>query len=71
VHRPGYLAHPKEEERTMAKTTVTKALSNYFNTGEGKRSASDFLKELRDLTPAEKLELAQGVVEITGDELSN
>ena len=55
----------------MAKTTVTKALSNYFNTGEGKRSASDFLKELRDLTPAEKLELAQGVVEITGDELSN
>jgi hypothetical protein len=53
----------------MAKITVTKALSNFFNQGEGKVPASDFLKELRALSPEEKLDLAQGVCAVTGDEL--
>jgi hypothetical protein len=51
----------------MAAKTVTQVLSNYFNAGEGKRSASEFLKELKALTPEEKLELAEGVCAITGD----
>lgn len=54
----------------MATITVTKALSNYFNVGEGKRPAQEFLKELRDLTVDEKRELAAGVCEITGDTLA-
>lgn len=54
----------------MATITVTKALSNYFNTGEGKRPAQAFLKELRDLSTDEKRELAEGVCAITGDTLS-
>jgi hypothetical protein len=55
-------------ERFM-KTTVTKALNSYFNEGAGKRSAGDFLKELKALTTEEKRELAEGVVAITGDTL--
>jgi hypothetical protein len=53
----------------MAETTVTKALNAYFNEGDGKRSAGDFLKELKALSPEEKRELAEGVCAITGDTL--
>lgn len=54
----------------MATVTITKALSNYFNVEPRKVPAQEWLKELRALTPAEKLNLAEGVVAITGDTLS-
>lgn len=55
----------------MAKVTVTKALSSYFNEGDGKRAPRDFLQELKALSVEEKRELAEGVVAITGDTLDN
>jgi hypothetical protein len=51
----------------MPAKTVTQVLSNYFNVGDGKRSASEFLKELKALSTEEKLELAEGVCAVTGD----
>lgn len=51
----------------MAEKTVIKTLSDFFNEGEGKRPLTDFAKEIRELSPEEKLELAQGVCAITGD----
>lgn len=54
----------------MAQTTVLKALAGYFNTGENKKSLAEFSAELKQLTAEEKLELAQGVVAITGDTLT-
>ena len=54
----------------MAKTTITKALTGYFNVEPRKVTAQEWLKELRALTPDEKQSLAEGVVAITGDELS-
>lgn len=53
----------------MAKTTVTKALTGFFNTGDGKRQASEWLKELKALTDAEKLALAEQICAVTGDTL--
>lgn len=53
----------------MATVTETKAITQYFNVDEGKRPVSEFLKELKALSPDEKHELALGVVEITGDKL--
>jgi hypothetical protein len=58
------------EEDTMATVSVTKALTDYFNQGEGKRPAAQWLLELRALTTAEKRELAEGIVALTGDELA-
>jgi hypothetical protein len=55
----------------MAQTTVTKALSGFFNVGEGKVPASQFLAELRALTTEEKRELAELVCEVTGDTLAS
>lgn len=54
----------------MAKITVTKALNNYFNVGDGKVAPTKFLNELKALSTEEKRELAEGVCAITGDELS-
>lgn len=54
----------------MATVTPIKALTNYFNVGDGKKQAKDWLAEVKELSPAEKLELAQGVCAITGDTLS-
>jgi hypothetical protein len=54
----------------MAKTTVTKALTSFFNTGEGKRDNKVWLGELRALSADEKLSLAREVCAVTGDELS-
>lgn len=53
-----------------ATVTITKALTNYFNVDGAKLKASDWLAELKKLTPAEKLELATLVVAETGDTLS-
>jgi len=53
----------------MAAKSITSILAGYFNTGEGKRSLSEFRDELKALTDAEKLELADGVCAITGDTL--
>lgn len=53
----------------MAKVTVTKALTLYFNVDEGKRPARVWLEELKALSDAEKHELAEGVVALTGDTL--
>lgn len=54
----------------MAEVTVTKALTGYFNTGEGKRPSRDWLAELKELTLAEKRDLALQVCAVTGDTLS-
>lgn len=54
----------------MATVTVTKALNSYFNSGDGKRTSQEFLKELRELSPEEKQELAEEVVKVTGDTLA-
>lgn len=56
----------------MATVTVVSALNNYFNKDEnGKliKRIADFNTELKALSPEEKLELAQGVVAVTGDTL--
>jgi hypothetical protein len=50
--------------------TPLKALANYFNEGDGKRTIREFNEELKRLTPADKLELVIGVLAITGDEIS-
>lgn len=51
----------------MAEKTVVAILTGYFNGGEGKRSITDWRNEVKALTPEEKLELAKGICEITGD----
>lgn len=53
------------------KVTVTKCLTGYFNTGDGKRESKDWLAELRALSADEKRALAEGVCAITGDELAD
>lgn len=53
----------------MAAKTVAQVLNAYFNVGDGKVSASDFLLELKKMSPEEKRELAEGVIAITGDTL--
>jgi hypothetical protein len=45
---------------------VTGLLNNYFNKGDGKRTAQQFLAELKELSPAEKNELALGVATVIG-----
>lgn len=54
----------------MATVTVTKALTNFFNQGEAKLPAQQWLAQLKQLTPAEKIELAELIVEETKDTLS-
>lgn len=53
----------------MAKISTTKALTGYFNAGDGKRAAKVWLEELKALTVEEKRELALGICALTGDEL--
>lgn len=53
----------------MAEVTIVKALTGYFNVTPNKLPASGWVAELRKLSDTEKLELAQGVCEITGDTL--
>lgn len=53
----------------MEKVTIVKALTGYFNVPPVKLPASGWVAELRKLSAEEKLELAQGVCAVTGDEL--
>jgi len=53
----------------MAQVTVIKALTNFFNVGEGKRDSKTWLGELKALTADEKKALADLVVAETGDVL--
>ena len=53
------------ERHAMEKTTL-KALTDYFNEGDGKRPLKDWSEEIKALSPAEKLELATGVCAVTG-----
>jgi len=54
----------------MAAKGIIAVLAGYFNQGEGKRPLTDFRNELKALSDAEKLELAEGVCAITGDTLT-
>lgn len=54
----------------MATVTVTKALTGWFNQGEGKRPAQVWLQELRAMSDDEKRKLAQEVCDHAGDTLS-
>lgn len=58
-------------EKTVAQVTMLKAIAGYFNQGEGKRPLREFQDELKALTDADKRELAEGVIAITGDTLTN
>lgn len=51
----------------MAAKTMTAILTGYFNVGDGKRSNTEWLHELKTLNDSEKRELAEGVCAITGD----
>jgi hypothetical protein len=53
----------------MATKGIVSILAGYFNQGDGKRSLPDFRDELKQLSDAEKTELAEGVCAITGDTL--
>lgn len=50
----------------MAAKGIATILSSYFNADKGK-TIREFGAELKALTDAEKLELAEGVCAITGD----
>lgn len=45
---------------------AVKILSDYFNTGDGKRPLPEFAKEIRALSEDEKNELAAGAAKILG-----
>lgn len=51
--------------------TIVAILSGFFNQGDGKRPLTEFKEELAALTPAEKRELAEEVVKVTGDTIKN
>ena len=59
----------------MARKGIISILAGYFNQGTdlgingkpGKRSLPEFRDELKELSDAEKMELATAVCEITGD----
>lgn len=54
----------------MAAKTVLKVLTDYFNSGDGKRPVSEWAKEVKALSAAEKQQLAEGVCAITGDTIA-
>lgn len=51
----------------MAAKSVITILAGYFNQGDGKRPLTEFQAELKELSSDEKMDLALGVCEITGD----
>lgn len=53
----------------MASKGVVSILAGYFNQDDGKRSLPEFRDELKELSDAEKTELALAVCAITGDTL--
>ena len=54
----------------MAAVTVTKALTEYFNKGDRKVGAKEWLLELKAFSVDEKRALAEAVCAVTGDTLS-
>ena len=50
--------------------TVTRILTEFFNTGDGKRALPQWRDELSALSSDEKMELALGVCAITGDSVT-
>lgn len=53
----------------MAAVTVTKALTAFFNVGDGKRDSKTWMAELKEFTVEEKRELALLICAETGDTL--
>lgn len=49
----------------MSEMGVASILAKYFNSGAGKRALSVFQAELKALSPAEKAELARGVLALS------
>jgi uncharacterized radical SAM superfamily protein len=56
--------------KRMAAKGIVAILAGYFNQGDGKRPLPHFRDELKELTDAEKNELALDVCAITGDTLT-
>lgn len=54
----------------MEKITALKALRDYFNVGEGKRTLGEFQAELKALSTEEKAELAAGAAAAMGKQLA-
>jgi hypothetical protein len=52
-----------------AATSVTKALTSFFNTGDSKVPATQWLAQLKKLSTAEKVELAQEIAALGGVDL--
>ena len=50
---------------TETKSTL-KALTDYFNEGDGKRPLKEWAEEVKALSPDEKAELAKGVCAVKG-----
>lgn len=50
----------------MAQISMLKALSEYFNTGESKKPLKEFAAELKELSDADKVELATLAAEAMG-----
>lgn len=53
----------------MDTITTLKALTDYFNQGDGKRPMKAWAEEVKALTPEEKAELAAGAAEALGKTL--
>ena len=55
-------------EMRMAAKGITAILAGYFNSDpETKKPLREFASEVRELSDAERMDLATGVVKITGD----
>lgn len=55
----------------MAAKSMLKILTEYFNSGDGKRGMKEWSEEVKALSPAEKRDLALGVCAITGDTIAS
>lgn len=53
----------------METISTLKALTDYFNQGDGKRPMKAWSDEIKALSPAEKQELAAGAAEALGKQL--
>ena len=53
----------------METITALKALTEYFNSGDGKRPMKAWADEVKALSPAEKQELAEGAATALGKTL--
>lgn len=51
----------------MSVKTPVNLITNYYNSGENKLPATQWVAELKKLTPEDKMELAAGIAAITGD----